>query len=80
METEVKEMVIHSIYKSYPYFNGVKPTVRKKQITRFGFFKQTAYQFTFKTQGKAPDGTKIEQRLVVTASENGRILKTITSR
>lgn len=80
MDAKTKEMVIESIERQYPFIRGVKPTVRKKERVRLGFIKQTVYQFTFRGEGVAPDGAKIEQTIKVTTSESGRILKTMTSR
>ena len=80
MDPKIKEMVINSIYQRFPFMNGVKPTVRKKERVRMGFLKQTVHVFTFKGEGKAPDGTKMQQRIVVTTTDNGRIIKTVTSR
>lgn len=80
MDSAIKEMVIQSIYNRYPAYSGASPTVRKKTIKRLGIFKQSVYTFTFRGEGRAPDGTKMQQRLVVTVTPSGRILKTVTSR
>lgn len=80
MDPKIKESVSKSIYKMYPYMDGVKPKVRKREQTKFGFLKQTVYVLTFKNEGKAADGTKIPRSIVVTVNENGKILKTTGSR
>jgi hypothetical protein len=71
MDSGAIERACHSIYRQYPEFAGVRPSVRQSGA-------QTL--LIFATKVKTADGKSLPRTLRVNVNEQGAIVKVTTSR
>jgi len=72
MEQKLIDKVCKQIYQRFPMVRKTRPKISKQGSDR--------YLLIFSGSGSTPDGEQIQHTVRVVASEDGRILKTSTSR
>jgi hypothetical protein len=72
MEKKSVDKVCKQIYRRFPPLENKNPKVSSHGEGR--------YLLVFSGSGKTPDGKTIQQTVRVVATEDGRIIKTSTSR
>ncbi|MCB2203024.1 hypothetical protein KQH56_03370 [bacterium] len=72
MDRSAIEKVCQKVYRRFPSLSSKRPRVSSQSSGR--------YLLIFSGSGKTPDGKSISQTIRVVADEQGRILKTSTSR
>jgi hypothetical protein len=72
MDAECKKKVEQLIYKKYPEVAGSRPTISERPNQQ--------YLFVFTGKGKTADGKLITHSIRVVTNDNGKIIKTSTSK
>ncbi len=72
MERSILDKVCQQVYRRYPSLKDKKPKVTAQGNDR--------YLLLFTGQGQTPDGKALKQTVRVVADDEGRILKTSSSR
>jgi hypothetical protein len=72
MDQKAVEKVCRQIYRQFPPLAQRSPKVSQQSESR--------YLLVFSGEGTTPDGKSIKQTVRVVATDDGRILKTSTSR
>ena len=81
MDPETVEAISKKIYRQFPEVAGVKPKVRKKPIPKGKPRpKKPVYLLTYRKNAKGPGNVTIPRWVKVSATINGKIIKTVTSR
>jgi hypothetical protein len=72
MDADLKKKVEQQIQKKFPEVAGVKPTVSSRPDNQ--------YLFVFNAKAKMADGKTFTHTIRVVVNDQGKILKTTTSR
>ncbi len=81
MHPEIVEEISEKIYRKFPEVAGVKPKVRKQPVPKGQPRpKKTVYLLTYRKNAKGPRGVTIPRWVKVSATPEGKIIKTTTSR
>ncbi|MHC1741283.1 MAG: hypothetical protein AB9897_09265 [Anaerolineaceae bacterium] len=71
MESSAVDRVCQSVYRQFPEFKGIRPSVRSAG---------TQYLLIFTVKVKTADGKSLPRTVRATANEEGNIVKISTSR
>jgi hypothetical protein len=72
MDRKLIDSISKDIFRKYPEVNGIQPEVRAQG--------QSLHLLIFKGKAKTEDGHSITRTVRVVVDENGKIVKTTTSR
>lgn len=73
MDEQSLRAILQQVYRKFPEYKGIQPKVKRQAET-------SGYVLTFQHTATARDGTALPSVLRVTVNEQGKILKTSTSR
>lgn len=81
MDPELVKSISQKTYRRFPEFDGIRPKVRKQPLPQGqGYSQTTRYLLTYQIQASGPGGISIPRWVRVVANENGKIIKTTTSK
>lgn len=78
MDTKTIENVCKQVYRRFPEVTGSRPRVQQQAAANAA--PKDSYLFIFKGSGTTADGHSIARVVRVVVSQEGKILKTSTSR
>jgi hypothetical protein len=80
MDKKLIEKLSEKIYKKYPHVKGASPSVQEK-LRKDGNDKTiTTYLLTYQSKTVQENGRNFTQKIKVTVSEKGKILRISTSK
>jgi hypothetical protein len=81
MDKKLVNSISRQIYKQFPEFDGKKPKVRRRTSPKSNHSNQKiTYLLTYQGTSKVQGGKTINRYVRVVADQNGKIIKTTTSR
>jgi hypothetical protein len=72
MDKAIIEKVCKQVYRQFPFVRGQEPKITRQSDQR--------YLLVFSGSGQTPDGQNIHQKVRVTITQDGKIIKTSMSR
>ena len=81
MDQKLVNTISEQVYRRFPEFDGKKPNVRRQTNPQGNYSKsKITYLLTYQSTAKVQGGQTIQRYVRVVADNNGKIIKTTTSR
>jgi len=80
MDKVLREKVSKKIYKKYPGVDGVSPSIQEKSRKTKKEKEEITFLLTYQSKTVQENGRNFTQKIKVTVSEKGKILRISTSK